>query len=282
MRISRHNGASSPPFKEADGTISSSISFSLFLGTNNAKLSVDPSSAMSKPFQYRYPPTSPSQSSNHSLSSGDTSLSGPSSVSSPVRRPAPFQLHYYLHKTQDVVAHDMRSYVLWDIREQPCNAQAVLHLPHQIPRDIWEAPATNPPVKALNVVCEYPRPWGLVVSASSSRATAGVTVGDVLGAIYNYVHNQSISKSEFNALPSKQQTRVLEAYEKRQKQAKTARATTANPSTSSSRTNPASSSGNMREAVKLVDTFLLHTLFAGLEVSPDHGHTVILSVKRPN
>jgi hypothetical protein len=124
----------------------------------------------------------------------------------------------------------------------------------------------------------------------------GVTVADVLAAIYNHLNTEPISTFDFNALQPKQQTRVLEAYEKRQKTAQSGGNLQSHlasasahvsaftlPHASSTRSNTASTGGSVaRESVKLVDTFLLHTMFAGLEVDPDTPNTVNLSVKRPN
>ncbi|KAF5357046.1 hypothetical protein D9756_006718 [Leucocoprinus leucothites] len=235
----------------------------------------------------RFPSTSPPQSSA-SLSSGNaTSHSRSSSGSSLGHGPALIQLHYFLQKTQEVVAHDIRTYILWDIREHPRKAQTVSQLPLPIPSEVLNAYATNPPVAYINVTCEYPKPWSTVVHASGAnqsggfpqnRATAGVTVADLLGAIYNHARTHPVSTSEFNALLPKQQTRVLDAYEKRRKVVNTNQVIPGN-STASSRRNAAPPAG---EGIKLVDTFLMHTMFAGLEVDLNNACTVNLSVKRPN
>jgi hypothetical protein len=91
-----------------------------------------------------------------------------------------------------------------------------------------------------------------------SRAV-GVTVADLLTAIHNHLHSQSVSATDINKLQPKQHTRLLEANEKRRKMSRGA-----------------------DQGIKLVDTFLLHTLFAGLEVDPENAYTINLSVKRPN
>ncbi|KXN87778.1 hypothetical protein AN958_08162 [Leucoagaricus sp. SymC.cos] len=295
----------------------------------------------------RYPSSSPSQTSSRSLSSGHSHSGSGSSINHPP--PVPFQLHPSLRTTQEVVAHGIRSYILWDIREHPRTARAVHQLPLALSPELLNSYATNPPVAFLNVKGDYPKPWSTVVYASAavaggvpppgSRSTfpvypppppshggfprvpsntsrrfsasgapnnagmgntfsyptppaphsraVGVTIADLLHAIYNHLHSESVSIRTFNALQPKQQTRVLDAYEKRRNmtQGVNAQYPMSAPAHFSSfppSMTATSNSGSAVEGIKLVDTFLLHTMFAGLEVDLENSYTVILTVKRPN
>lgn len=293
-------------------------------------------------------------------------------------KPEIIKLHLFLQSTQDPIIEHIYSYIVWDLRENPLtSAQQVHDLGKQLPPDLLNAYATEPPVPFLNVICEYPNPWNLVVSASAlnaggngggantagSRNTfpiyppqapmstgssapyypylrsssaspqrppidaipptpimltvplpstpgtsrkVGVTISDVLLAVYNHLHTKSVGFLEFDALPSKQRIKLTEAFDKRSKMTQgigDGESVLASPTSPTLVTSPfqfpttspsaaavprlalpvaSVSSTTGTGEVKLVDTLLHHTLFAGMAVVPDREWTVTLSLKRPS
>lgn len=296
-------------------------------------------------------------------------------------RPEIIKLHLFLQSTQEPVVEHIYSHILWDLRENPLtSAQEVRDLGKQLSPELLNAHATEPPVPFLTVVCEYPKPWNLVVSASAfniggnggsantvgSRNTfpvyppqtsmstgspapylsyfrsssaspqrlpmdgipptpiistvplpgaaaaanaapkVGVTISDLLLAIYNHLHSKSVGSLELDALPSKQRIKVTEAFDKRSKMTQgigDGESALVSPTSPTSATSPfyqpasspsvtsvpvmappaaSTSSATGAGEMKLVDTLLSHTLFAGMDVVPESEWTVSLSLKRPS
>lgn len=335
---------------------------------------------MSSPPQFRPGRSSHASSpSRSSTSSKEFSRSQRQDQDQP--KPQVIELHPLLQSTQEAVIEHIYSHILWDLRENPLTAaQQITELGKQLSPDLLNAHATEPPVPFLNVLCEYPKPWSLVVAASAlntggnggsanaagSRNTfpvfspqvpmsaggstphhpsfrsssvsppivdipptpviptvplpstadtsrkLGVTISDLLLAVFNHLHTKSVGPIELDALPSKQRVRLTEAHNKRSKMTQgigdgeSALASPTSPTSPTLATSPfhfLSSSPSATSVpavtsfiastptfplptdtgeVKLIDTLLSHTLFSGMDVVSGKEWTVTLSLKRPS
>lgn len=128
----------------------------------------------------------------------------------------------------------------------------------------------------------------------------GITVGDLLSALYNYLDRHGVRGAELESLSGKQRMRVEDAADKRRRASFVSETTSrpsmaaispsspatfspvsAVPSTSSAAiTTSATSSGPPVEGMKQVDKLMKHTWFAGLTVAPEKN-TVSLTLKTP-
>ncbi|KAF7322790.1 Ectomycorrhiza-regulated small secreted protein [Mycena chlorophos] len=119
--------------------------------------------------------------------------------------------------------------------------------------------ATTPPVNVLRITCGvFPsEEW-----VCEARNWLGVTVKNVLDAIYATVHTQ-ITHAEWDSLCAKQQNRVNVVFDARWRRA-------AEPQ-------QVRSQGILRS-----DCLLEHCVFAGLSVAPDQGeNTYFMTLRRP-
>jgi hypothetical protein len=128
----------------------------------------------------------------------------------------------------------------------------------------------------------------------------GITIGDLLSAIYEHVNYNGIHTADLESLPGKQRMRVEDACDKRSKLSPisetapvllnsptltTAFASgSAAPSTSgamsqATASTSATSHGAPIVGMKMVDKLLRHTWFAGLTVTREE--TVTLTLKNP-
>ncbi|KAJ7913858.1 ectomycorrhiza-regulated small secreted protein [Mycena leptocephala] len=146
----------------------------------------------------------------------------------------------------------------WDLRESPKTARHVLAPDRPLSDFELSQHATNPPVFYLRVTCGiFPEEsW-----VSEARNWLGVTVGNVLDAIFETVKTQ-ISHAEWEKLCPKQQNRVNVVFDTRWRRYVDA--------------------AQVRErGVLRSDCLLQHILFAGLSVAPDAEATYLLTLKRP-
>ncbi|KAF8205416.1 ectomycorrhiza-regulated small secreted protein [Mycena galopus ATCC 62051] len=149
--------------------------------------------------------------------------------------------------------------LLWDLRESPRNARHV-STPERFLSDFeLSQHATNPPVFCLRVTCGiFPEDsW-----VAEARNWLGVTVGNVLDAIFETVNTQ-ITHPEWNALCPKQQNRVNIVFDARWRRSV--------------------DGARVRErGILRSDCVLHHVLFSGLSLTPDADDaTYFLSLRRP-
>ena len=169
-------------------------------------------------------------------------------------------LHQYLHYSQHQQPTEPGVYcpLVWDLRETPAGAaRHVNKLDRPLSTRRLNEPATYPPVTSLRITCDiFPEPW--VIRATN---VAGVTLLDVLNAIYTALHAR-LDTQTWNDLPTKKQQRVQAAFERRCRLA----------------LNPDScfAQGRLR-----IDCLVNHTMFGGLSVSLETPQTCILSLRRP-
>ncbi|KAK2461178.1 hypothetical protein APHAL10511_006705 [Amanita phalloides] len=122
--------------------------------------------------------------------------------------------------------------------------------------EVLEMPATYPPVISLYIICDV-TPYNSPIIA---RNFAGVTIHDVLFAIYNNLQIQ-ILDTEWSNLSKKQQDRVKAVFYARVHRSP-------DPSVA------------QLAGVKGVDTLLCHTFFGGLTPIPAHEPTCVLTLRR--
>jgi len=152
--------------------------------------------------------------------------------------------------------------LLWDLRDPPNTAAqpvSTIHR-HRSPITKFQLPhsqlATTPPVTALRITCDiFPYKWRI-----EARNQQGVTVRDVLTAIYNVAH-APLRVDEWEGLSAKQQDRIKKVWDVRWR-----------GSTYPDR--------ERREGVRRVDCLLHYTRFAGITMALDHDFECILTLSR--
>jgi len=152
--------------------------------------------------------------------------------------------------------------LLWDLRDPPSSAaQPVSSIhKHKTPNTKYQLPhaqfATTPPVTALQITCDiFPYQWRI-----EARNKQGVTVRDVLTAIYNVAH-APLRTEEWDGLTHKQRERISRVYDIRWKGA-------AHPDK------------ERRAGVRRVDCLLHYTRFAGISMEPDRDFACIMTLSR--
>jgi hypothetical protein len=166
------------------------------------------------------------------------------------------RLHYLLRYHLE---HSQRAPVHWDMHDPPTTAR--YHLPCMLPistlsPEDLEMPATEPSVISLRIICDVVPYSALIVA----RNFAGVTIHDVLFAIYKTLQIQ-INPTEWSNLKPKQQSRIKRVFEGRLQRFE-------DPSAARS------------AGVKGIDTLLYHTLFGGLTPISAPEPTCVLTLRR--
>ncbi|KIM86677.1 hypothetical protein PILCRDRAFT_64788 [Piloderma croceum F 1598] len=149
--------------------------------------------------------------------------------------------------------------LIWDLRDPPSSAAQLVPYgqKHSTSFKFLQSQfATSPRVTGLYILCDLlPYPWKI-----SARNQKGVTVGDVLEAIYQ-VARTPLTTEEWDRLPSKQRQRVNRVFDVRW-------------------TNASAPEKERNRGLKRVDCLLQSTRFAGLSMSYDDDFTCILTLSR--
>ncbi|KAJ7320857.1 ectomycorrhiza-regulated small secreted protein [Mycena albidolilacea] len=148
--------------------------------------------------------------------------------------------------------------LLWDLREPPRTARHVSAPDRPLSERELAQYATSPPVSCLRVTCGiFPEDsW-----VSEARNRLGVTVGNVLDAIFETANTQ-ITHPEWNRLCPKQQNRVNVVFDARWRRS-------------------AGAAQVRARGVLRSDCMLRHVLFSGLSLAPEGEATYLLTLKRP-
>ncbi|KAF8633150.1 hypothetical protein AX17_004651 [Amanita inopinata Kibby_2008] len=184
-----------------------------------------------------------------------------------------FHLHHLLSYNSET---SQCAPIYWDLHDIPSSARYVMHT-HPLPTTEDDEPtrsahyvmpmypplsvedldmtATVPSVSTLHVTCDVlPFNWPII-----ARNIAGVTVRDVLFAIYECLQRQ-MSIHEWNSLSPKQRNRINLVFDARWRL--------------SSSPSMARSFGLLR-----VDCLLRHALFGGLTPIPADEPTCVLTLR---
>lgn len=149
--------------------------------------------------------------------------------------------------------------LVWDLRDSPSTAaqlvQSTMKQKLTRFRHLQSQHATTPAVSALHIHCDF-----LPYRRISARNKQGVTVRDVLEAIYNAVRTP-LALEEWEELSLKQKLRVKRVYDIRWRDA----------------TIPEK---ERTDGVRWVDCLLQCTRFAGLSMSYDNDFECILTLSR--
>ncbi|KAF9446487.1 hypothetical protein P691DRAFT_184616 [Macrolepiota fuliginosa MF-IS2] len=140
------------------------------------------------------------------------------------------------------------------------------------------------------------------VAGTSSSREVGITIADLLQAIYDHLHTESVSLVELSTRQPRQRALIEDAYDKRRRMSASSPTrpqfhgnesllglgSPMSPTFAVNFTSPESAvstssagDGGEGEGMKRVDMLLMHTLFAGMDVDPEKDMTVILSLRRP-
>ena len=187
----------------------------------------------------------------------ETTPEGQIRARNPKKSTSDFNLHQLLRYYQHDVAPGHCSPLLWDLRESPESARRVVHLDETISAAQLSQHATSPPMLVLHITCDLFPDWPIEV-----RRPEGITIQDVLDAIYTMLQRQ-ILHQEWDTFSNKHQARIAAVFGDRCK--------------SAVNFDKCQSRGVLR-----VDCLLLHTLFAGLSISPDLEDACILTLRRTN
>ena len=125
--------------------------------------------------------------------------------------PVTVQIHSLLART---VAHGTP--LLWDMSEPADSSRPQLpYGPSRLTDTLVCEPATNPPLPALAIICEY-LPWTITVVPTPGALWSApyVTVGDVLHTLYRALR-LGVSEPELGVLEPAQRDRVRDAYARR-------------------------------------------------------------------
>ncbi|KAG7094981.1 hypothetical protein E1B28_005778 [Marasmius oreades] len=135
--------------------------------------------------------------------------------------------------------------LFWDIRNPPLSsARCIYPHHHSLTHEEFSTPATQPPVTRLQISCGvFPHDWPIHV-----HNRHGVTVKDVLEAIYNCLQTQYTS-DEFNTLCQKQRSRIMDVFNARVQVSHHPRQT-------------------WDKGMKRIDCLLQHSFFGGLSIAP--------------
>ncbi|KAG5637675.1 hypothetical protein H0H81_003643 [Sphagnurus paluster] len=177
-------------------------------------------------------------------------------------------LHPLLAYSQHELVPGLCTALMWDMRDPPTAARPT-SAPHlTLSAHELAEPATAPPMPSLRIMCgvfpQSPDPasgtdWTMEVRATSS--SAGLTLGDVLGAVYEGLAVPLVH-AEWDALCEKQQKRIGEVFDRRWREA-------------------ADPAGVRARGVIRADCLLFHTLFGGLAMSFETSRSCVLIVRRP-
>ncbi|KAF9010112.1 hypothetical protein BDQ17DRAFT_999944 [Cyathus striatus] len=170
-------------------------------------------------------------------------------------------LHHLLQYSQHppVSGYDHTRPLYWDIRHPPTGFLRNMTIPNQPISDIeLGMHATWPSVNVLRITTDLLQPDWII----EARNALGVTVRDVLEAIYSTLHSPlTLSERQQILDQTKQQERITQVFNAR--------------CAASMFPNETRSNGILR-----IDCFLQHTLFAGLSVITWNGDECVLSLRR--
>ena len=169
-----------------------------------------------------------------------------------------FLLHHALaFNAQSPHRYHVEPTLLWDLRYSPDYARLSSAPDRRLSSSVKAQYATNPPVPIFRVTCgilPY-RDW--TIEVHNSR---GVTVGDVLNALYRELRHR-VNSAEWNGAPRPHQARVAETFYSRSRRSPDPRY-------------------EQRAGVRRVDWLLKSTVFVGLTPSVERGYTWQLTTKR--
>ncbi|KAL5522976.1 hypothetical protein ACEPAF_1243 [Sanghuangporus sanghuang] len=169
-----------------------------------------------------------------------------------------FRLHYALaFDAQSPHRYHVEPALLWDLRYPPEYARLASARDRRLSSSVTSQYATSPPVPIFRVTCGiFPyRNW--TIEVHNSR---GVTVGDVLNALYRELRHR-VNSAEWNGAPRTHQARVAEAFYGRSRRSADPR-------------------HEQHAGVRRIDWLLKSTAFVGLTPSVERGYTWTLTTKR--
>ncbi|KZT07068.1 uncharacterized protein LAESUDRAFT_699456 [Laetiporus sulphureus 93-53] len=106
--------------------------------------------------------------------------------------------------------------LIWDMVQHPAAAYDP-STAQPLPPALLAAPATQPPLPSLTIICDL-LPWSITVTPAPASALSPrpqcITVGDVLGTVYRTLR-LAVSDVELNYLPHEVRERVHAAYHTR-------------------------------------------------------------------
>lgn len=169
-----------------------------------------------------------------------------------------FLLHHALaFNPQSTHRYHIEPSLLWDVRYPADYARLASSRDRRLSPSITSQFATSPPVPIFRITCGiFPyREWTVEV-----RSARGVTVGDVLSALYRELRHR-VTSAEWNGAPRSHQARVAEAFYARGRKAADPRY-------------------EQRAGVRRIDWLLKSTVFVGLTPSVERAYTWTLTTKR--
>ncbi|EJC99224.1 uncharacterized protein FOMMEDRAFT_148768 [Fomitiporia mediterranea MF3/22] len=169
-----------------------------------------------------------------------------------------FLLHHSLaFNPQSTHRYQVEPALLWDLRFPADYARLASMRDRRVPSSVAVQYATSPPVPIFRITCGiFPyREWTIEV-----RNSRGVTVGDVLNALYRELRHR-VSNTEWTAAPRTHQARVAETFYTRCRRSADPRY-------------------EQRAGVRRIDWLLKSTVFVGLTPSVERAYTWTLTTKR--
>ncbi|PFH49585.1 hypothetical protein AMATHDRAFT_147427 [Amanita thiersii Skay4041] len=167
-------------------------------------------------------------------------------------------LHHLLTYSQYDLGNKHCSQLVWNLKLLPSEG-AHYNAPTypRLSEEDLQLPATTPSVTSLHIICGlFPYEWPII-----AYNIAGVTIQDVLTAIYECLHRQ-VSMREWSGICPKQRERIRLIFDARWRL--------------SSDPAAAHSVGLLR-----LDSLLKHTMFGGLTAIPADEPTCVLTLRIP-